>query len=195
MAEPVLRLLSYAEYLEIEASSEDKHEFIDGVVYAMGGGSIAHALLGAAVGRALGNLYKGSTCRTHSSDQRIRIPDSGRAFYPDAVVTCGPIPVAPEDPHAIDDALVVVEVLSPTTERADRTLKLSEYRTLASIQCVLFVHADRAVIHRWYREESAGWGMTVHGPQDRVPLPGELWLSVAEVYEGIPLDPRVHRPL
>lgn len=189
MSEPAVRLKTYAEYLDVERQTGVKHEYVDGVVYAMTGGTITHALLTAAVSAELRTALRGRPCRVHSSDQRVRISQSGRAFYPDGAVTCGKLVTHPEDPDALADATVLVEVLSPSTARHDRTLKLAEYRTLPSVQAVLFVHPDQHVIHRWGFTSSGEWGMTVHGPGTRVPLPHDRWLPVDDVYEGIELSP------
>ncbi len=195
MTEPAVRLLSYAEYLAVDRGSPLKHEYIDGIVYAMGGGTVTHSLLGAAVGAELRAALEGTGCRVHSADQRIRIPGSGRAFYPDATVSCGPIVRDEHDPDALADATILVEVLSPSTEKHDRGLKLAEYRTLPSVQAVLFVHCDHPVVHKWGPGPNGQWGMTVHGPGRSVPLPHDKWLPIDAIYNGIALEPQTRRPI
>lgn len=187
MSVPAQKLLGYDEYLALEQELGHKCEYVDGVVTAMTGGTIAHALLVAAVAAELRSALKGTPCRVHSSEQRVRVA-KGRAYYPDAVVTCGPIPVDPDDPHAILDARIVVEVLSRTTARYDRIAKATDYRALPSCTAVMLVSADRVCIERWRKDEAGVWGMTIHGPPDRVPLPHGKWMPVNDVYEGIPLD-------
>ena len=184
---PARKLLAYAEFLALERELGRKCELVDGVVTAMTGGTIAHALLVSNVIRALGNALEGTPCRVHSSEQRLRI-GRDRAYYPDAAVTCGPIPVDPDDPHAICDAQLVVEVLSPTTARYDRTAKTVDYQSLPSCLAVVLVNPDRVCIERWRKEGGGDWGLTLHGPDDRMPLLHERALSVKSVYDGVPLD-------
>jgi len=186
MAEPAQKLLTYADYMRLVEETGVKHEYVDGVVYAMSGGTVAHAILGSTVQRAVGNLVAGRPCRVHSSDQRIRVPGSGRAFYPDAAVTCGRIETDGEDADAIVNPVLVVEVLSPTTERHDTVFKLAEYRSIPSVRAVLLVRSDRVEVQRWRKDEAGDWGMTVHGRGEHIPLPGlDARLSVDELYADV----------
>src|SRR5580693_2061022 len=113
MADPAHRLdYTYAEYLGFEASSNVKHEFLDGQIYAMAGGTAEHAALASAV---IGQLYaqlRGARCRTYDSDLRVRVPARGLTTYPDVTVVCGPREHDPTDPLAVTNPMLLVEVLS-----------------------------------------------------------------------------------
>jgi len=90
MALPVrLHNYSFLEYRMLEEASSTKHEFLDGEIYAMAGGTPLHAALAAAVATALSNQLAGSECRVYSSDLRVRVVATGLATYPDATVVCG----------------------------------------------------------------------------------------------------------
>ncbi|NOY26039.1 MAG: Uma2 family endonuclease [Oligoflexia bacterium] len=146
--------------------------------------------MGSTVQALLHGLVRGKPCRVHSSDQRVRIGSSGRAYYPDASVTCGPIQTDPDDPDAIIDAVLVVEVLSPSTERYDSIFKLADYRTMPGMRAVMFIRSDRVEVQRWRKDDAGEWGMTVHGRGQRIPLPGlDAWLLVDELYADVGMLP------
>src|SRR3954471_18291200 len=91
---------TYAEYLGLEASSNVKHEFLDGQIYAMAGGTPEHAALAAAgIGLLFPQLRKGR-CRAHDADLRVRVPATGLTTYPDVTVVCGPRERDAKDPQA-----------------------------------------------------------------------------------------------
>lgn len=118
-AGPVLRM-SYADYLALEASSERKHEYLRGEAWAMAGGTIEHSRLQANIGRELGVALAGKPCVVLTSDAKVRIDETDRSTYPDASVVCGPRLTSPIDRNAIINPVVIVEVLSESTERDDR---------------------------------------------------------------------------
>lgn len=151
--------LSYAEYLAVEASSEARHELHDGELYAMAGGTPAHARLIQQTGWALGNALRAKPCLAQSSAQRIHLAD-GRALYPDAIVVCPPLVHPPEDPDAIANPVVVVEVLS--------------------------VVQDAWRVEHYRRTDDGRWTLSVHGPGERVPLDAvDAELSVDDLYDRI----------
>src|SRR5881227_3318958 len=99
---------TYAEYLGFEASSNVKHEFLDGEIYAMAGGTPRHAALTLALAAALLNFLRGGPCRAFSSDLRIRVMPSGFAGYPDVTVVCGPLERDPESEATVTNPRLIV---------------------------------------------------------------------------------------
>jgi len=184
------RLLTYDEYLDLEQETRIKHEYVEGIATAMTGGSITHALLVAAVAAEFRNALKGSSCRVHSSEQRLLLGDDlhRRAYYPDLSVTCGPIPVHPDDRHAISEARYLVEVLSPNTTRYDTVHKANEYRKIPSLKAFWCVSAREIHIFGWRRKGQGEWVPTFHGPQNYLPLGDDRRVEVRDIYDGIPLD-------
>jgi len=91
---------TYAEYLALEEESSVRHEFLEGEIYAMAGGSPDHAALAAALIRAVGSQLPPG-CRAFTSDLRVRIAATGLTTYPDAAVVCGRTQRSPEDPLAV----------------------------------------------------------------------------------------------
>jgi Uma2 family endonuclease len=129
---------TYAEYLALEAESSTRHEFLDGEIYAMAGGTPDHAALaGAVIGILRGGLPPG--CRVFTSDLRIRIAATGLSTYPDCAVVCGPTARATDDPLAVVNPVFFVEVTSPSTEDYDRGEKLRQYQHLPSLREVMIV--------------------------------------------------------
>jgi Uma2 family endonuclease len=172
---------TYAQYLALEEECSVRHEFLDGEIYAIAGGSPDHAALAAAlIGILRGKLPPG--CRVFTSDLRVRIADSGLSTYPDAAVICGRTLRATDDALAIVNPVLLVEVTSASTEDYDRGEKLRHYKSLASLREVLFV-SHRGPQLTLHRREDAGWVVLTAGPGDVLELasvPGRI--AVDEAY-------------
>src|SRR5688572_21846950 len=121
------------EYLMKERPSPVKHEFLRGETYAMAGASAAHNLIASNTLRALGNQLQARPCMVLGSDQRVHVPTTGLYTYPDVTVICGQLRFHEKDPHSLINPLLIVEVLSDTTEDYDRGAKFSHYRTIPSL--------------------------------------------------------------
>lgn len=149
---------TFAEYVQLEQDSPVKHELLDGVAYAMAGGSPEHAALAGALIRLLGQALEGRPCRVFTSDLRVRVRESGLTTYPDASVICDRVETDPDDPkgHTVVNPTVLVEVLSPSTEDYDRGEKLAHYRRIPSLREVLLVAHDERRVDVWRRRD-AGW--------------------------------------
>ncbi len=149
---------TYAQYLALEEHSGVRHEFLDGEIYAMAGGSPDHAALAAALIRIVGaQLPPG--CRAFTSDLRVLIAATGLTTYPDVAVICGPTLRTPADPLAVTNPVLLVEITSPSTEDYDRGEKLRHYESLPSLRDVLFV-SHRAPHLTLHRREDDRWAVT-----------------------------------
>jgi Uma2 family endonuclease len=158
MSDPSRRLsMSYARYVAAEETSAGKHEFLAGEVYAMAGGTPEHAALCAAVARELGNALLGKPCRVFSADARVRVQATGLATYPDVTVVCGKLETDAEDPHAIVNPVVLVEVLSDSTEGHDRGEKAAHYRHIPTLREYVFVSQGQRRIEVYRRNEAGRW--------------------------------------
>ena len=153
MGEPAHHRFAFDEYIELEALAVLKHEFLNGQVWAMAGGSPEHAALAANVTALLVAQLRGKPCRVFSSDLRVRVQATGLATYPDVTVICGQFQSDPEDRrgHTALNPKVVIEVLSPSTEEYDRGEKLSHYRELPSIEEIVLIAQDRRAIEVFRR--------------------------------------------
>lgn len=181
--------MTFEEYLAFEEASEVRHEFVDGYAVAMSGVTNAHDLIAANVQGHLWLRTRGSRCRAHTSDFKLRTPN-GRAYYPDVMVSCGP--TLPGDALYRDDACLAVEVLSPSTGRTDHTDKRESYTAIPTLGAYLIVESTWRAVHRHWRDADGVWQYEViAGAGGVVPLPcpaGEA-LTLDEIYEGLDLPP------
>lgn len=155
-AQPQPRLTP-EQYLEIERAAEFKSDYYDGHMYAMSGGSLRHAILIAAVAHELSNSLKGRPCTVVSSDLRLGV-GSGRLYtYPDVAVFCGVAKLADQHQDILLNPTVLVEVLSPSTERYDRGIKWTQYRTIESLQEYALVSQTEPRIEIFRRQSGGQW--------------------------------------
>lgn len=183
---PVKRYWTVEEYLAYELETDIKHEFIDGEIYAMAGGTKKHSIITHNLGVELGlQLRKSKTCQGFESNMRVRITDI-RYVYPDMTVVCGEAIFSDEEETMLTNPTLVVEVLSPSTEKYDKSTKLDFYRSLASVQAYLMLEQDRAHAILYTREKS-GWHLEdYHGLDAVVPLEAiGCELKLAEAYLNV----------
>lgn len=174
---------TFAEYLEIEdISREVKHEYVEGEIFAMAGGSVEHSALATALVGLLFAHLRGGPCRPHGSDLRISISAADVATYADVAVVCDPVARDPQSPTHVTNPRIVVEVLSPTTERYDREQKRLYYQQLESLREYVLIAQDRRRVEVWCREDDE-WIHTVHDAASKAPLPSIGYeLDVDELY-------------
>lgn len=179
--------ISYAEYLAAEKASDVKHEFLRGEIFAMAGGTPEHGRLAANVIYELRKAFGTKPCVVFTSDVRLRIAATDRSTYPDVSVVCGGIERAADDADAIINPVVIVEVLSDSTEADDRGEKFAHYRHVASLKEYVLV-SQRAPRIEVYRREDRGWVLSEGGPGSAVRLAAlDVDLVVDDVYRN-PLD-------
>jgi Uma2 family endonuclease len=179
--------LTYAEYLEIERSTDQKHEFLRGAVYAMAGGTPEHGFLAGNLIHLLRTLIGDRPCIVGTSDVKVRVEATGLSTYPYASVVCGAVERASDDPHAITNPVVLVEVLSDSTEAHDRGSKFAHYRRMPSLQDYVLVSQRERRVEVYHREQG-GWTLleaTQGGEVEVRSLGGKL--SVDAVYRGVDL--------
>jgi Uma2 family endonuclease len=146
--------LTVEEYLALEDTALEKHEYVNGRLYAMAGGSNAHDRVGNNC-RSLINMHLGEgPCQLHGPDIRLRANEQ-TYYYPDAFVTCDQN-VAPTI-SSLGDAKLVVEVLSPSTETADRGEKFANYQTLISIEEYVLIDSRHRLVEKFKRVGDGSW--------------------------------------
>jgi Uma2 family endonuclease len=174
------------EYLEMERGSPIKHEFVDGYVYAMSGGSQRDSLLGINAVLLLSEHLDGAPCRTFNSDMRVR-PPSGPDdhLYPDASVSCDERDLANDEAVSIRYPCLVAEVLSRSTEEYDRGGKFSLYQGCPTLEEYMLI-ATREVRAR---AEDGAWKTHIYGPGSEVVLASVgLTFPISRLYRGTSLD-------
>lgn len=174
--------ISEKEYLDGELSSEVRHEYIDGYVYAMSGGSENHNLIAKSISRGFDNSFikKKSPCKTFSENMKIREnKKSINFFYPDAFVIC--------DKHEDDDIyykhspVIIVEVLSKTTRKYDLTTKKLYYFNIPSLQEYVVIEQDFCQIEVFRKTED--WRSTVYFLGDEINFESiDVSLSAEDIY-------------
>jgi len=173
---------TYAEYLALEASSNIKHEFLAGQIYAMAGGTPEHAALAAAVIGLLFPQLRGGACRAYDADLRVRTP-SGLATYPDVTVICGPSERDEADPQAVTNPTLIIEVSSRSTEEYDAGDKFEHYKTLQSLrQYVLVSHREHSLTV--FTRAEGEWGPSVVREGEIADLEIGARLDVRELYDA-----------
>ncbi len=181
-----LHRYTYADYVALEDSSPTKHEYFQGEIYAMAGGSEEHSALAAEVLRALGNALGDRPCRAHTPDLRIYVEATGMATFPDGCVVCGKLEQHAPSPRATAlNPTVLVEVTSDSSEEYDTTTKLESYRTIPSLRDYLLVsHRERRItLHS--RTSDGGWETRVAIAGGRLTLSSlGAELVVDEIYRA-----------
>lgn len=161
MARAARQRISYEEYVRIEAMSPIRHEWLDGAVWAMAGGTPDHAAVAINVSTQLATQLRGKPCRVFGSDLRVRVRATGLGTYPDVSVICGKVQLDAHDSSgttAVNPKLVV-EVLSPSTAAYDRGEKLEHYKKLPSLEEIVLVAHDARRLEVW-RRTKGGWRCT-----------------------------------
>ena len=161
MNQPARQHFSFYDYVLVEEMGQVKHEFLNGHVWAMAGGTPEHAALAAKVISLLDRQLEGQACRVFTSDLRIRVQATGLGTYPDASVICGRLERDPEDPkqHTVTNPRVLVDVLSPSTADYDSGEKLTHYQQIPSVQDIVLVSHEARRIFLWSRS-ATGWQLT-----------------------------------
>lgn len=165
------RKLRVEEFLAIRFNSDAKFELVDGVIYAMAGGSAAHARVQANLMRFLGQALRGSGCRPYGPDMALRTM-AHTLRYPDLTVYCGD-PGLGDDAGktTLPDARVVIEVLSPSTRGFDQSRKVEEYQSIASVVTVAIIDPEAEWVKVHQRETNGEWDIIPQPENDDIPLP------------------------
>jgi Uma2 family endonuclease len=172
MAEAAERLkVTPAEYLAFERTSEEKHEYVDGEIFAMSGGTFKHALLAQNIGGELGNALLEQPWQVLGSDMRVKAVAGESYHYPDVSVVCG----SPLFEDATEDVLLnpklIVEVLSESSERYDRGAKFARYRSIDTVEDYVLVTPTSPLVEHYHRLPDGEWRYRALGLGDALELP------------------------
>lgn len=183
--------LTEDEYLVFERASQTKHEYYDGVIYAMTGGKEPHNLIAGNAHASLHAQLRRKPCRVYQSDMRVKIVQTGLNTYPDVLVICG----QPQFTDAVHDAvinpIVIIEVLSASTERYDRGMKFQNYQTIATLQDYILISQDQHRVEHFSRQENNRWLLQLAlGIDAQINIQSiDCILTLADVYEKVELEP------
>lgn len=182
-------LMSVEEYLAFEADSDQKHEFLNGRVFAMSGGKNAHNRIKARVTGSLFTQLQSSPCEALDSDSKVRIRTARKTifYYPDAMVCCE---LTPDSETYQDRPVALVEVMSASTRRIDQGEKCDHYLSIESLQTYIMIDA-RSVGAIVYQRGSEGDFLQTRykSRDDQISLPSiEANLRLSDLYRGVELD-------
>lgn len=188
--------LSEAEYLAIERAADLKSEFFDGAMFAMAGGTVMHSLIAANIIGELCSKLKGGSCKAFTSDLRLKVEATGLFTYPDASVVCGPLQLLPGTDDTLLNPVLVVEVLSRSTEAYDRGEKFQHYRQIPSLQEYILVSQRLPRIEQFLRAADGDWTLrTAEGSKAKLLLPSlQVTLELNEVFAGVEFSAEPIRP-
>jgi Uma2 family endonuclease len=172
--------MSVEAYLELERTSQVKHEFVDGAIYAMAGGTIGHDRIAHNVRAAIDIHLTEGPCLVLGPDVRLRV-SSAVYYYPDALVTCDE--AIRDSDIEVTGSRLVVEILSQGTEATDRGEKFANIQTIAGCQEYLLVDSRRRAVECFRRADQRLWVYQRYGPEDSITLESiGLTCSVATFY-------------
>ena len=174
-------------YLAWEAGQADKHEYVDGEVFAMAGASDAHVTIAGNLYMALRRHLRGGPCSVFISDMKLQVAEDNAFFYPDVFVTCAEADRAQS--HYKSAPTLVAEVLSPSTSAFDRGAKFAAYRKLPSLREYALVDTERLSIDLFRRDETGHWVLYPSEGGDTVEFASVgLSLPVDRVYEDVNME-------
>jgi Uma2 family endonuclease len=184
-----LTYLTVEEYLKAEESSEIRHEYIAGQVFAMSGGSKEHNRITLNIASILRSHLRGSSCSVYMSDMKVRIQSANKTkaadlfYYPDVVVTCNP---QDQDRFFVNYPCLIIEVLSPSTEAIDKREKRINYQALDSLQEYVLVSQDQIQVEIYRQDAQGNWSVQTLDKGDDLQLKSVgLTLTMTDIYEDV----------
>ncbi len=177
------------EYLALEEKAEYRSEYDNGIIVAMAGGSLNHAQIIANLGRNIGNKVS-ENCRALTSDIKVRVENYRKFYYPDVLIICGKPAFYEERNDTLTNPVLIVEVLSDSTEAKDRGEKLLAYRTLESLEEYVLVSQSRPIVEQYTKKADGNW---IHkatiGVKSALRFESvEVELSLEEIYQRVEFE-------
>ncbi|HEY0324200.1 MAG TPA: Uma2 family endonuclease [Pyrinomonadaceae bacterium] len=161
-------LLTPEEYLAIERKSEIKHEYFAGEMFAMVGANKRHNLISANIIRILGNQLLDRPCNVYPSDMRVKVSATGKYTYPDVVIACEEEKFDDAENDTLLNPVVIIEILSESTEAYDRGKKFEQYQTIESLTEYLLVSQEPYRIEQYVRQSNREWRYSEYHDADDV---------------------------
>ena len=193
--------ISPEDYLAWEEQQAFRHEYVNGVIYAMTGGTLPHNSIALSLASLIKRHLRGKGCRVFMNDVKVQVSRKGPYFYPDIVVTCDDRDLKSKD--LISHPVLIIEVLSPSTATYDRGKKFRHYMKLNSLQEYVLISADTLGIECYRINENQRWELESYFPEDAsepmtIDFPCiEFSCAIDEIYEDVELDnePKVEMQL
>ena len=185
-AQPQPRLTP-EQYLELDRASEFRHEYYNGRMYLMPGGTHPHAIVIANLSGELRNALRPRPCIVTASDVRVRVSREGLYTYPDIVVVCGTPRYLDGHQDTVLNPVLLIEVLSPSTEAYDRGFKFAQYRTLETLQEYALVSQSEPRVEIFRRQPSGDWLLSESAGMEAVCRfdSADCTISLAEIFDKV----------
>lgn len=179
--------LTPEDYLEFERKSEIKHEYFNGEIFAMSGAKRNHNKITTNLSGLVWQHLKGKDCENYSNDMRVFVPETGLYTYPDLVVVCGEPQFQDNVFDTLLNPILLIEVLSDSTEGYDRGKKFQHYRSIESLQEYVLVSQDEARIEKYVKHGDGFWLLSeAVGLDSEIEFASiECQIALAEVYDKI----------
>jgi len=181
-------LYSPEEYLELERRAETRHEFVDGIIYAMAGESLSHSRICINLAGEVRAQLKGKNCEALSPNMKVRAESKGMYAYPDLTIVCGKPLFHDRQRDVLLNPKVIIEVLSPSTEIYDRTTKFQKYRLGSpTLTDYILVSQDKAFVEHFSKQTDGNWIYRSYGEiEDFLRIETiEIELSLREIYDRV----------
>ena len=190
MAAAPREYLSPEEYLTLERRSETKHEYVDGKLIAMVGGTGTHSQIAGSTIIAFGAVLRGRSCTVFTSDLKVGIGKLRAYAYPDVTIVCERPKYADSVQDVLINPLLIVEVLSPSTEQYDRTGKFLRYQRIPSFAEYLLIAQDKPLVELCSRQDDGMWEwVAVEGLEATITIPSlDCTLALADIYNNVQFD-------
>jgi Uma2 family endonuclease len=184
--------LTAQDYLVWERQQETRHEYLEGQVFAMTGASRAHNMLCANILASLHGQVRDKPYEIYVNDMRVKVSETGMYTYPDLVAACGEPRFEDQAVDTLLNPVLIIEVLSDSTERYDRGAKFTHYRSVNSLKEYLLVSQNECRVEHYVRQPGNHWLLTEYQEmQDRIDLNSlDSYLLLAEIYERIFPSPK-----
>lgn len=175
------------EYLELDYNAEGRFEYFDGEIVEMSGGSPEHSLLGNRIGRLLGNQLDEKGCLVYSSDIKIKVPTMPPYRYADVSALCGqPVYEDLGKQRLLVNPVLIVEVLSPSTEKYNRDIEFKAYKSIESLREYLLVSQEEKFVVLYSKYNEKFWFQSEYVSGETLKLESvDCELNVDEIYQGI----------
>lgn len=184
LAQQVMSLISEEDYLKMEENAAIRHEYVDGYIYAMAGGSKSHNKISGNLYAALHQQIKGSPSDVYMSDVKLKIAHRRSYYYPDLMLSCSR---EETNEYFLTQPCLIIEVLSKSTATTDRREKLIAYQSIPSVREYCLIAQNTYRVERYHRLDEAGlWHLTVYEKGDSVQFSCvDYSLSMADIYAGV----------
>jgi Uma2 family endonuclease len=180
-------LMSADEYLAWESGQQERHEYWDGEVVAMSGGTKKHNRVSFNSSKVLDAALAGTNCEVYINDIKVQVQANRKYFYPDVVVTCDE---RDRDKHLVLYPCLIVEVLSPSTEAVDRGKKFTHYRRFTTLREYVLIQPEQPIVEVFSRNAAGKWELAEYGIDDVIHLESiGCPVAVQDLYDRVTFEP------